>query len=186
MKQLVVSLVMIFSLQAQAADVEIAKSKDWRADQLESHKVSEKGACVAQTQIKDKDTYLEVYAEANEQGGFVEPMVQIVSTELPPALGVMFKADNVKEEFPMTISLKETKEIEIEVQEEGAAAPVKKKVEQQVFVGKFSDKEEMIRWIRARNRITAKFFDASGEVAQEQFSLRGSSKTIRTMFKKCL
>ncbi|MEM7646561.1 MAG: hypothetical protein AAF203_06615, partial [Pseudomonadota bacterium] len=114
------------------------------------------------------------------------PVVQIISTELPSALGAMFKADRVKQEFPMTISLKETKEVEIEVLEEGATTPTIKKVEQQIFIGKFKDKEEMIKLIRARNKITAKFFDASGEVAEETFSLRGSSRTIRQMVKECL
>ena len=86
----------------------------------------------------------------------------------------------------MSISLKETKEVEVEVLEEGATEPTIKKVEQQVFIAKFKDKDEMVRFIRARNKIGVKFFDASGEVAEAEFSLRGSSKTVREMTKKCL
>ena len=82
----------------------------------------------------------------------------------------------------VSILLKETKEIEIV--KPGSPLPVK--VEQQVFVGKFKDKDQMIRLIRAKNRFQVTFYAASGSVARETFSLRGSSRTVKTMFERCL
>ena len=129
------------------------------------------------TKIKGKDSYLEVYAEKSSQGGYVQPMVQIVTTSVKPALGVVVSIDGTQ--LPMTISLKETKEVVL-------SGIVPRKVEQQVFIGKFKDKESMIRLIRAKNRFVANYYDASGRVAQETFSLRGSSKTVKTMMDRCL
>jgi len=183
MKLIASLLVIAFSVQANAADKKILDYKDWKADEFEVHKVSDKTACVAATFEKGKDTSLEVYAEANEAGDFVNPVVQIVTTEMPPALGVVASVDGRK--MPMTIALKETKEVEVEVLEEGSSVPVIKKVEQQVFLGKFKDKERMIRLLRAKNRVKATFFSAEEEVGKSTFSLRGSSKTIKTMLESC-
>lgn len=176
MKTLTAILVLILSIQAHA-DVKILDFKDWSASQIDQHDVSENGACLAMTKIRGKETYLEVYAEKNDQGGYVQPMVQIVSTDLPPALAVVASIDGTR--LPMTISLKETQEITV-------PGPVPTKVEKQVFVGKFKDKEAMIRLIRAKNRFQATFYDGSGRVARETFSLRGSSRTVKAMTDRCL
>ena len=176
MKTLVTIIALIFSIQAHA-DVEFYSLKDWSAYTVDSHTVSDKEACLAMTKIKNKETYLEVYAEKNAQGGYVQPMVQIVSTQLPAALAVVASIDGTK--LPMTISLKETKEITV-------PGPFPTKVEQQVFVGRFKDKESMISLIRRKNRFQATFYDGSGRVARETFSLRGSSKTVKNMMDRCL
>lgn len=183
MKLLTTVLVLAFSAQVQAADKKISSSKDWSAVEVEAHKVSEKAACVASTTEKGKDMTLEVYAEANEDGGFVKPVVQIVTTEIDPALGVVASIDGHK--MSMTIALKETKEIEVEAIDPTTGEPVMQKVEQQVFIGKFKDKETMIRLLRAKNRVRATFYNAEGEVAKSTFSLRGSSKTIKSMMTAC-
>ncbi len=182
--KLIASLIVItLSIQLQAADESIIEYKDWAANKIESHKVTDQSACVALTTEEDKDTTLEVYAEAGKVDGYVQPVVQIVTTEMDPALGVMASVDGIR--MPMTIALKETKEVEIEVLEEGSSIPVVKKVEQQVFLGKFADKERMIALLRAKNRVVATFYDATGELGEAQFSLRGSSRTIRTMMDSC-
>lgn len=184
MKTLTSILIIFCTIQTQAADTVIVNFKDWSASQLDRHIVSEKGACSATTKINGKDTYLEVYAEANEKGGYVQPMVQIITTDVDPAIGVVASIDGTQ--LPMSISLKETKEVEIEVVRPGSSIPVVQKVEQQVFVGKFQDKERLIQLIRAKNRFTATFYSSAGRVGQETFSLRGSSHTVKTMFERCL
>lgn len=184
MKQLLVLIVILFAGETQALDSNIISYKDWRADIVSQHKVTEKAACVAQTKARRSNTSLEIFAEANEQGGYVEPVVQIITTDVPPALAVLFKTGGQR--FPMSISLKETREVEIDVIPTGSFQPVKKKVEQQVFIGKFNSREDMIQLIRAKLSVDAQFINASGVVAQEKFSLRGSSHTVKTMMQTCL
>lgn len=186
MKTLIALLLLTASVQLQAAEVEILDYKDWRAVKVSAHAVSAKSSCVAKTSLKDKDIRIEVYSEASTAGGYVLPMVQIVGTDLPQALGVIFKTSPGKRDFPMTISLKETKMVDVEVLEEGSSIPVSKQKEQQVFIGRIVDSERMIKALRAYNTVTAVFYDATGEVAKEKFSLRGSSKTISTMMKECI
>ena len=95
MKTITAIVTLMFAFQTQAADVSIINYKDWMAAQVDSHIVTEKGACLASTKIAGKDTYLEVYAEANEQGGFVEPMVQVITTDVDPAVGIVASIDGV-------------------------------------------------------------------------------------------
>lgn len=171
MKILTTTLLLAFSIQAHAGQ-KIIDYKDWTASIIDSHAVSEKEACVAKTSLRSKDTHLEVYAEVS-RNGYVEPVVQIVTTNVPPALGVVASIDGTP--VPMTISLIETKEVQQGLQT----------VEQQVFLGKFKDKEQVIRLLRAKNRVRAKFYSESGMVADETFSLRGSSRTIKTMMSTC-
>jgi len=186
MKLLITILLMTFSAQTQAqtADQKILDYKDWGANKVAAHKVSGESACVARTVIKNKDTSLEIYMEANVQGGYVEPVVQIVSTDLPPALGAVANISGHK--LPMTIVLKETKEVEKEVLEAGSSIPVLKKVEQQIFIGKFKDKREMIKLIRDKSNVKTSFYDATGVIGSETFSLRGSNRTVGAALKACL
>lgn len=177
-------LILVVSTQIQAADSNIIEFKDWRADKVESHLVTGQAACVAQTTIRDKDMSLEVYAEANAKGGYVAPMIQLVTTELPPAVGAMARIDGIK--MPMSISLKESKEIEVESTDAETGEPVIEKIERQVFVGKFDTKEQMIRFLRQKNKVEVVFYSATEEVGKETFSLRGSSRSISEMTKACL
>ena len=185
MKLLTTLLILVFASQVQAEDKNILDYKDWSANEVESHRVSEKGACVASTGAKEKgDTVIEVYSEAGKIDGFVKPVVQIVTTEVDPAMGVMVSIDGRK--HPMTIVLKETKEVEVEVLEEGSSIPTIEKVEQQIFIGKFQEKDRVISLLRAKNNVKATFYSAQGEVGERNFSLRGSSRTIKTMMETCL
>ncbi len=184
MKLILSLLVITISIQTQAADKDILNFKSWKATEVESHKVSGKGACVAATkELGDGDTSLEVYSESNGVDGFVNPVVQIVTTSMDPALGVMASVDG--RDMPMSISLSETKEIEVEVLEEGSSIPVVKKVEQQVFLGKFNEKTRMISLLKNLNKVKATFYSADGEVGKAEFSLSGSSRTIGTMLETC-
>ena len=170
---------------AQAEDSEIIKFKDWRADKIDSHTVTEKQACVAKTTVKNEDTVLEVYAEASPEGGFVQPVVQIVTTAQQPALGVMAKSLPGSRKTPLSISLKETKTIEIKVPGDDGE-PVKKEVERQVFLVKFKDKDQFIRLLKNKNSIEGTFFNAEGDLAKAKFSLRGSHKTISKLMATCI
>lgn len=186
MKVLIASLLaLIVCSSAQAGDSEIIKFKDWRADKIDSHKVTEKKACVAKTQVVNEDTALEVYSESSPNGGFVQPVVQIVTTAQPPALGVIAKTLPGGKKFPLSIALNETKTFEVEVPGDDGE-PVKKEVERQVFLVKFQNKDQFIRFIKGKNSIESTFFNAEGDIAKVKFSLRGSHKTVSKLMETCI
>ena len=186
MKLLIAIFIMGLSATAIAQEVDsnIIEYKDWRSDKVVSHGVSEKSACVAKTTIKDSDTTLEVYSEASSDGGNVQPMVQIVTTDVAPALGVTMRMSPGGKTFPMTVSLSESKTIQKEVIVDGVATM--EDVEKQVFMVKFKDKKSMIDYIRAKNYIVGKFFNSDGEISEMKFSLRGSSRSVKKMQETCL
>ncbi|MCJ8276579.1 MAG: hypothetical protein HRT44_10240 [Bdellovibrionales bacterium] len=183
MKLLVVLMIIGLCVPA-IADENIIEFKDWRSDKVVSHPITEKAACVAKTNVKDKDTQLEVYAEASADGEYVQPIVQIVTTDVPPALGAVMRMSPGNRRLPMSISLSESKTIQKEVMVDGQ--PVMEDVEQQVFLVKFKNKKQMIDLIKAKNTITGTFFSAEGDVATMKFSLRGSHRSVSKMIEACL
>ena len=184
MKLLMTILILGLSVKTFAADTKLIEYKDWRADKVEAHKVTGKASCVAKTTVKGTDTSLEVYAESAGEVEFVQPTVQIVTTDVAPALGVVLKMNPGGQEVPMTISLKETKTLQKEVMVDGT--PTIEEVEQQIFIAKFKDKKSAIEWIRQKNTVEGKFFNAEGEIAKMNFSLGGSHKSVTTMMDTCL
>lgn len=177
---------MVLSVKAMAEEsvTNIIEYKDWKSDKISSHEVSGKAACVAKTKVKDMDMSLEVYSELSSDGGYVEPMVQVVTTDLTPALGATMKMSPGGQVLPMTISLPESKVIKKEVLVDGV--PVMEDVEKQVFMVKFQDKKSMIKMIKGKNYIVGKFFDADGEIKEVKFSLRGSHRSVTKMVEACL
>src|SRR5690606_31443504 len=109
MKLLITILILGLSVKTFAQDASIIVHKDWRADKVSNHAVSGLESCVAKTTAKGTKTALEVYAESTGEGEYVQPTVQIVTTDVAPALGVVLKMNPGGREIPMTISLKETK-----------------------------------------------------------------------------
>ena len=186
MKNLLVFLIVnLLSLSALAADKNLIKSKDWRSDKLDSHAVSEKAACVASTTIKGKDTRLEVYSEIAEDGEYVAPVVQIVTTDVDPSLGARLKFTRGGKVLPLTISLNEVKTVKRERKDENGDTKIVD-VEQQVFLGKMKNRKEFISLIKNKLHIDGTFFNDAGEVAKMKFSLRGSFKSVQKMEQVCL
>lgn len=184
MKLLINLLILGLAIQLQAADKTVSEYKAWKLVKTTGHGVSDKAACVASTADKKTNSVLEIYAEANVDGGYVAPTFQIVTTGMDPALGIVASIDGNK--VPMTISLSETKEIEVPAVDEETGETVLQKVEQQVFLGKFATKNKTIHLIRAKNSVKADFYNAEGKIGQAVFSLAGSSRTIKTLEKECL
>ena len=180
---------------ASASEDPVFSKKKWSVYKVESHVATGKTACFATTNQKDKDVYLDIYFEANEQGGYVEPVVQVVAVGMPSALKInlavtgktrkLQQLEAGKEplasapRFDMTIALAETKKIEVpdpDATEEGAT----KEVEQQIFIAKRADSAEIIKALKDRWAVKANYYDDSGKLEEYSlFDLSGSGDSIR-------
>ena len=158
---------------AQVQDEEISQSKDWMAEKVAMDPAWQRPSCVASTMGDDEMSTLEVIAFYNPSTmEFGEPMVHVIT--------------------PFDVSFFEVS-VHTSSSSSGrfAMLPVtlpKSNIEGVDYVGVrafFDDREDLVKALRNRNRVVAKYFDLQGEVKSVKFSLRGSNATIKSMFKSC-
>lgn len=172
-----VTILLSQNLFAQAIVDEVIVSseegRNWEAHLVASDVLWQMPACVAETKADDGLSSLEVvafYDAAKE--AFGEPMIHVIT--------------------PFDVSF-----FEVTIRTEGSSAktfdmlPValpNSILDGQEMVAAralFDDRSDIVSDLRRRNRVTAKYFDLQGEAKSLEFSLRGSSKTLRAMFEKC-
>lgn len=159
-----------FALSSQAFEEgEISTLRQWTAEVVENHEVWNRPACVAYTKSEDELSTLEVtsfYNEETEQ--FSEPTVNILTPFEVSFFEVLVEIDRVSEDFSFLPILPNSENLDIV----GARAL-------------FDDRQDLVDSLRRRNRVVAKYMDASGEVKSVSFSLSGSQVTLSNQFSAC-
>lgn len=149
------------------------KSKDWKAQTMVEDPVWGKSSCVASTSTEDGLSTLEVVAFYNsETKQFGEPMVHVITPFDVSFFEVEVTTDRARgKKFPMLpVNLPNSLQ------------------EGQEYVGAramFDDRSDLVTALRKKNRVKAVYMDVEGEVKSLDFSLIGSSATLRAMFEHC-
>ena len=167
---LVFTMLSVFSASALALDAgEISTLRQWTAEVVENHDVWNRPACVAYTESEDKLSTLEVTAfYDSETDQFAEPTINILTPFDVSFFEVTVEVDRVSQDFEFLPILPDNANLNIV----GARAM-------------FNDRKDLVNALRRRNRVVAKYFDASGEVKSIRFSLSGSQVTIGNLFESC-
>lgn len=181
MKNLIFILITLFfnhSLLAQTiADEEIVNledGKNWEAHLVAKDTYWQKPACIATTKTEDGLSSLEViafYDEATESFG--EPMVHVIT---PFDVSFFEVSVNTEESSAKRFQMMPVI-LPNDLLDDGTKMIAARAL--------FDEREDLVATLRRRNVVTAKYFDVQGETKSLSFSLRGSSKTILSMFETC-
>jgi len=170
-KNIVVVLILSsFSFSALSFEAgNISTLRQWTAEVVANHDVWNRPACVAFTKSEDQASTLEVtsfYDEDLEQ--FLEPTINILTPFDVSFFEVVVEIDRVSDDFTFLPILPDSENLSIV----GARAL-------------FDDRQTLVESLSLRNRVVAKYLDASGEVKSVTFSLSGSQNTIAQQFSAC-
>lgn len=158
-----------FSAQADFEAGEISTLRQWTAEVVSVHSVWQKPACLSYTKSQDEESTLEVisfYDEESKQ--FTEPTINILTPFEVSFFEVVVEIDGISDDFSFLPVLPDTDSLEVV----GARAL-------------FDDRQDLVESLRRRNRVTANYLDATGEVKSIVFSLSGSSQTLQSQFEAC-
>jgi len=139
----------------------------WKAQTVVEHNFWKEPSCMAVTVGDDNISTLEVVSFADGQGGYTEPVIQVLGP-----VGIFFE---VTAETDGRSSIYEMMPLYDEAKSADLVASV----------AKVEDRSSLIDSIERKNRLVAKYYDAVGLVNTVTFSLRGSSATVSAMFKTC-
>ncbi len=161
----------------------ISEKQEWTTGTVESHKLWNTKACIAYTTVVDGDdnelARLEVYAPAaNENGVFSEPIVQVVvSNNSTPILDAnMISLRWNRRRGRQDISLETT----------GAYLSTRNQNgDLQGLASRVSDSKNIVRRLRTDHTFRVTLNDAAGALMDLEFSLSGSSTTIKKAFEEC-
>ncbi|NQZ01947.1 MAG: hypothetical protein HRT45_14890 [Bdellovibrionales bacterium] len=151
-------------------------SKDWETGIITNHKLTGETACVAFTTINDENgvevARLEVYAATQElldgEQIYSEPTIQIVTSS-----DDMFFLDGaLKTNRTNNVNMAYSGDPAGDAPEQGAVLDL-------------GEKDFMVTRLRADNKATVSLSDDAGEIVEYEFSLSGSSKTIRNAYSAC-
>lgn len=169
-KSIILLIASLFSLSAFAFEAgPISESGQWTAEVVENHEIWNQAACVAYTKTNDELSTLEVTSIYDEENDvFMEPTVNILTPFDVVFFEVSVSIDRITDAFTFFPILPNSENIEVA----GAR-------------GLFDDRQTLVDALEDRNNVTARYFDATGEVKSLSFALSGSGATIRSQFEAC-
>ncbi|MEO0335896.1 MAG: hypothetical protein AAF202_05865, partial [Pseudomonadota bacterium] len=151
-------------------------SKDWETGIITNHKLTGATACVAFTTLSDEAgnevARLEVYAPQQElldgETIYSEPTIQVVTSS-----DEMFFLDGgLKTNRTNNVNMAYYVNLKPDSAEQGATLDL-------------GEKDFMVTRLRADRSASVTLSDDAGEVVEYEFSLSGSSKTIRNAYAEC-
>ena len=169
LNKIIINMLIGFSASLAMAEFvaePIPSSGVWNAEKVENHEIWNTQACVASTETEDGDI-LEVIAYYDEESGdFLDPEVNVITSFDVAFLDVVGKIRGESKEYSMTPMSTDDENVV------GARAA-------------FRDRERLVGRLRAKSWYDVSFIDTEGVVKTLNFSLTGSSNTIRNQFSAC-
>lgn len=151
-------------------------SKDWETGIIANHKLTGETACVAFTSLSDESgvevARLEVYAPMqtllDESSVYAEPTIQLVTSSSE----LFFLDGGLKTNRTNRVNMAYALNVSSEAPEQGALLDL-------------GEKDFMVTRLRADRTATVTLADDAGEIVEFEFSLSGSSRTIRNAYAEC-